>query len=268
MKKILSFCGMLICISAISLLCACNNEDDAEKGYGSGSPLAENVVQCKGYAYTYNSNGLVTDVYRVSESTDKDGNKTTQQELIAQVSYPKSDRAVMYCYENGKVIITYTFAFGENHFANRVIETDDDGETYLTKFGYNKEGYCTSVDKDDDGDHLKMEWTNGNLTKLQQNEYNARTELTYTDDTRFSFFGMSPFLLDVDLGPFMEDLKWWYDGGLEYALQIGFLGKPCRNLPATMTCYDNVNKEPTEWEFEYHYFDIAGYDPWGKWYLK
>lgn len=266
MKKILSFCGMLICISAISLLCACNNEDDAEKDYGSGCPLAENVVQCKDYAYTYNSNGLVTDVYRVSESTDKDGNKTTQQELVAQVSYPKSDRAVMYYYENGKVAITYTFAFGENHFANRVISTEDDGETYLTKFGYNSEGYCTSIDSD--GDHLKMEWTNGNLTKIQQNDYNARAEFTYTNDTRFLFFGMSPFLLDVPLGPFMHDLPWWYDCGLTCALQIGFLGKPCHNLPATRTSYDSENKEPDKIKFEYTTFNIEGYTPWGQWYAN
>lgn len=266
MKKILSICSMLICISASFLLCACNNDDDAEKDYGSGSPLAENVLQCKNYVYTYNAKGLVTDVYKVFENTDEDGNKATQQELVAQISYPESDRAVMYYYENGKVSITYTFAFGNNHFANRVIETEDDGETYLIKFGYNKDGYCTSIDQDDD--HLKMEWTNGNLTKLQQNEYNARTEITYIDDTRFSFFGMSPFLLDVDLGPFMHDLKWWYDCGLEYALQIGFLGKPCRNLPATMTCYDNVNKEPQQKEFEYHYFNDGYDEPWGKWYLK
>ena len=266
MKKFLSLCSMLICISVVSLLCACNDDDEAEKTYGSGSPLAENIVQSNDYTYTYNSKGLVTDVYHISEETDENGNKTKVQTLVAQVSYPKSDRAVMQYYENGKISITYTFAFGENHFANRVIETEDDGETSLIKFDYNKDGYCTSID--DDGDHLKMEWTNGNLTKIQQDEYKAKVELTYTDDTRFSFYGLSPFLLNVDdLGPFMSGLSHWYNCGLAYALQIGFLGKPCHNLPATITSYDNQNEEPLKREFDYQDFNIEGYEPWGQWYL-
>lgn len=264
MRKSLFFYNMLICIFAAILLSACDDNEDYEKTYGTGSPLPENIIKCGTYVYTYNDKGLVTKIAGVSDGTDEAGNKTTTQEMIvATISYPKKDKAVMYYYENGIACIVYTFAFGENHFANRVIAKEDDGETYLIKFNYDKEGHCTSID--DGEDHLKMEWTDGNLTKIQQNEYNARAELTYTIKNTFEFYGMSPFLLDVNLGPNMSSLPWWYECGLYYALHIGFLGKPCHRLPDTITSYDSLNKDPWKRHFNYWEVVVEGETPFGMW---
>lgn len=258
------FLYMLVAVQ----LCSCNKEEDFEKIYGSGSPLAENIMHLDGHIYEYNAQGLVTKITRVDTKTDDTGKKTTELVLIATISYPKSDRAVLDYVEEMQdnfgfgVHTVYTFAFGENHFANRVIETYSDGESYLTKFSYNNDGHVTAIDTEED--HLKMEWTKGNVTKLQQDEYNAHAVLTYGNQIDFERYHMSPFLLDVDLGPFMYTLDWWYDRGLKYALYLGFLGKPCQNLPETIISYDNENETPQQGVFHYTYSENTG---WGTWVM-
>lgn len=216
--------------------------------------------------YEYNEKGLVTKITRVDKIQDENGNATTKLVSIAIISYPQSDRAVMLYTEDSYMgfTSTYTFAFGENHFANRGIETesdDSDGDTYMTKFSYDNEGHVTSIR--DEEDHLKMEWTNGNLTKvMEQDEDDAYAVLTYGDQTDFERYNMSPSLLDVNLGPFMANLEWWYERGLKYAFYIGFLGKTCQNLPATITGYDNVNPDPEHKTFSYYYDEYTGIGMW------
>lgn len=254
MKKISFIKFLSVVLLAATSLCACNSEEDHEdyeEIYGSGSPLAENVVPTRNLMYNYNEEGLVTKIRWIGsmgETID-----------VAEISYPQSDRAVM-TYTKDALRTTYVFAFGENHFANRVIEMDADGETRMTKFAYDNDGHVTSIKGDEDV--LKMEWTNGNLTKISQDEYNASTVITYGDKTNFSTYRLSPFLIGVDLGPYMSTMEWWYERGLEYALYIGFFGKPLKNLPETMTCYDSKNKTPEQRTFVYTYNEEFN---WGKW---
>lgn len=256
---------LFLCMFVAVLLCSCNKEEDFDKIYGSGSPLAENVMHLDGHIYEYNAQGLVTKITRVDTKTDDTGNKTTELVLIATISYPKSNRAVLdYVAEMQHSIgvhSVYTFAFGKNHFANRVIQTDSDGESYLTKFSYDNDGHVTAIDCEED--HLKMKWEKGNVTKLQQDEHHARAVLTYGSQTDFERYHMSPFLLDVDLGPFMYTLDWWYERGLKYALYLGFLGKPCQNLPETIISYDDENETPQQGVFHYSYLD-----EWGTWGIE
>lgn len=233
-------------------------EQNYEKIYGNGSPVAENVIPREGYIYEYNEEGLVTKISRLESTSDGQGNEEEYLKVVANISYPQSNRAVMeYVADNYPT--TYTFAFGENHFANRMIETDEDG-TYLTYFDYDSEGHITSLECE--GDKLKMEWTDGNLTKVEQDDgYDSKTELTYTDLTDFTFYKMDPFLLNIHLGAFAADLGWWFDRGLTDALYIGFLGKHSRNLPASLVGYDNENSEPEKIEFQYIKFS----DTYGLW---
>ena len=267
MKKFLGVKYLPVCVLAVSLLCACNKEEDFDEIYGSGSPLAENIIPLDGHIYEYNAQGLVTKITRIDVKTDDNGNKTTEMVPVANISYPRSDRAVMeYIAElqySGGLRTVYTFAFGENHFANRVIDVDDDGESWMTKFTYDNEGHVTSIECEED--YLKMEWTNGNLTKIQQDEYNASAILSYGSQTGFDRYNMSPFLLDVQLGPFMQSLEWWYERGLKYALYIGFLGKPSQNLPESMISYDSENPTPTQGVFSYSYYEYEGTPPFGMW---
>ena len=255
---------MFLCMLVAVQFCSCNEEDFEEK-YGSGSPLAENVMPLDGYIYEYNEQGLVTKITSIDTKKDENGKETTELVTIATISYPRSDRAVLdYVAEmqySGGVHTIYTFAFGENHFANRMIELDSDGESYLTKFSYDNDGHLTAIDADED--HLKIEWTNGNMTKLQQDEYHAYAVLTYGSQTDFKRYGMYPFLLYVDLGPFMHYLDWWYDRGLKYALYLGFLGKPCQNLPETIISYDDENEMPQHGVFSYSYYESLGWGTWG-----
>lgn len=225
-------------------------EKDYEQIYGNGSPLAENVITREDYIYEYNDEGLVTKVSRY----DWDNVLKT----VAYISYPQSNRAVMDYVADGYPT-TYTFAFGENHFANRMIESDGDG-VYLTYFDYDSEGHLTSLDCE--GDKLELGWTNGNLTTVKQNDdYDSKTVLTYTDLTDFKFYKMDPFLMGVHLGPFAAEFGWWFDRGLTDALYLGFLGKHSRNLPATLVAYDNQNSEPERGEFKYNQMS----DTYGTW---
>lgn len=266
MKKISFIKHLSACVLIGSLLCACSKEEDFDAIYGSGSPLAENIMTLDGHIYEYNAQGLVTKITRIDVKTDDSGNETTELITVATISYPRSDRAVMDYIEELQydgLRTVYTFAFGENHFANRVIDANADGETWMTKFSYDNEGHVTSIKGEED--RLRMEWTNGNLTKIQQDEYNASAVLTYGSQTGFERYNMSPFLLDVPLGPWMQSLDWWYERGLKYALYIGFLGKPCRNLPETMISYDNQNSTPEQGSFSYSYYEYEGVPPFGLW---
>lgn len=232
-----------------TLLCACNADDDYDEIYGSGSPLPENIIQISGHEYKYNEKGLVVQIDRMQTEWDEEGKTVTKWIRVANISYPQGDRAVMeYTYDDWPT--TYTFAFGENHFANRVLETDPE-ESFLHKISYDSEGHLTSLKCSED--ELKWEWTNGNLTKIiEKDEYDAYTVITYGNRTGFATYNMSPFLVGVHLGPFMNDVEWWFDRGLKYALYIGFLGKPSVNLPETLTSYDNQNSTPEKGYFEYY----------------
>lgn len=245
---------MCFCLAAL-MLCSCDNEEDFDEIYGSGCPLAENIIPYSGYQYEYNEKGLVTKISRIDNSQDDNGMTKTQLVTVATVSYPQNDRAVMVC--SGSLgTATYTFAFGENHFANRVIETDVDGESGMIKYHYDNEGHVTNIDVWGE-DFLEMEWTNGNLTKIKQDEGDATAVLTYSNMTNFATYGMSPFLLGVNFES-MYSLEWWYED-LRYALYIGFLGKPCRNLPETISFFDKDNKTPRRRYFQYtDYNDGSG----------
>lgn len=246
--------SMCFCLAAL-MLCSCDNEEDFDEIYGSGCPLAENIIPYSGYQYEYNEKGLVTKISRIDNSQDDNGMTKTQLVTVATVSYPQNDRAVMVC--SGSLgTATYTFAFGENHFANRVIETDVDGESGMIKYHYDNEGHVTNIDVWGE-DFLEMEWTNGNLTKIKQDEGDATAVLTYSNMTNFATYGMSPFLLGVNFES-MYSLEWWYED-LRYALYIGFLGKPCRNLPETISFFDKDNKTHRRRYFQYtDYNDGSG----------
>lgn len=251
MKKLSFIRQLFTCVSLVLLLSACDKEEDFDEIYGSGSPLAENIISLANHQYEYNEKGLVSKIIRMDKHYDGE-NTTTELVTVATITYPQNDRAVM-VYTGDYLTTTYTFAFGENHFANRVIEVEADGDTYMTKCSYDNDGHATSMD--DGEDKLKMEWTNGNLTKIKQDAYDAMAVLTYGDRTGFDHYHMSPFLFRVQFGPFMRNMDNWYERGMAYALYIGFLGKPCRNLPETIVSTDNVNSEPTYRAIEYIDFE-------------
>lgn len=243
MKQIQTIKSLLLCALAAVSLNACNDEDENGDIFGDGCPQAGNVVKLPGYVYEYNENGLIT---RMSQPDSQTG---TLKEVV-RISYPQKNRAVMEYIESftGQVS-TYVFAFGTDNFAHRIIETDSEGETSTMTLTYDNEGHLTSYTDGTgmDADELKLEWTNGNLTKISQNEHHAYSVLTYTNDTRFDHFGLSPFLINLQyLGPFMQSLEWWFDSGEWYAFYAGFLGKPVKNLPSTITSYDDVNSEPAK----------------------
>ena len=221
--------SVCFCFTAL-MLCSCDKEEDFDEIYGSGCPLAENIIPLAGYQYEHNEKGLVTKILRIDKKQDDNGTTKTKLVTVATISYPQDNRAVMVC-SGFFGTATYTFAFGENHFANRVIETDVEGESGMIKYHYDSDGHVTYID-DWGEDFLEMEWTNGNLTKIKQDEGDATAVLTYGDMTNFTTYNMSPFLLDVNLES-MYSLEWWYND-LKYALYIGFLGRPCRNLPETI----------------------------------
>lgn len=188
--------------------------------------------------------GLVTKMSVIATETDADGNSYEKLITKATITYPQSNRAVLVCDD-----FTYTFAFGENGFAYRIIESDPE-ETSLIKLNYDSEGHLIYID--DYGDILKMKYTDGNLTYIEQQEYDAKSYITYGDGTDFNYYGMSPFLLGVELGPFASSLDWWFDTGLDCALYAGFLGKPSKNLPIKIESTDSENYQPTVYEFEYY----------------
>lgn len=220
-------------------LCACNNDDDTQEDYGDGTPQASNIIQRKGYQYLYNNNGLIATINRIDPQTDKDGNVTDYKYVkVASFSYPQNNRAVM-TNEYGD---TYVFAFGSDNFAHRIIETESDGETHLIKLTYDKEGHIIKMD-DSSCDIIEMKYTNGNLSYVKDNanDEDSHAEITYTPYTNFDLYNMTPFLLNINLGPFVNELQWWFQG-FEHALYAGFLGKPfAKNLPKQIISYDKSN---------------------------
>ena len=98
-------------------------KDEAGYDYGDGSPKAENVVLRNGYAYEYNGQGLVTKMSKYETETDEDGNSHSILVTKATITYPQSNRAVLVYYDP-YFTFTYTFAFGENGFAYRIIQND------------------------------------------------------------------------------------------------------------------------------------------------
>lgn len=128
MKQFLFIKHLSVCFCFTALmLCSCNKEEDFDEIYGSGCPLAENIIPLAGYQYEHNEKGLVTKILRIDKKQDDNGTTKTKLVTVATISYPQDNRAVMVC-SGFFGTATYTFAFGENHFANRVIETDVEGK--------------------------------------------------------------------------------------------------------------------------------------------
>lgn len=228
----------LLIVAALAL-CACSNDDESEEDYGEGSPQASNIIQRKGYQYLYNSKGLITTINRIDTQKDEHGNVLGYDYVtVASFSYPKSNRAVM-VNDNGD---SFVFAFGADNFAHRIIEKDADGESYLIKLTYDKDGHITKLD-DASCDILELKYTNGNLSYIKGNDNDADASATISYGPRTDFYdlGMSPFLFDLSMGPFAGDLNWWFED-LEHALYAGFLGKPfAHNIPSQITSYDKYN---------------------------
>ena len=80
---------MFLCMLVAVQFCSCNEEDFEEK-YGSGSPLAENVMPLDGYIYEYNEQGLVTKISSIDTKKDENGKETTELVTIATISYPSA----------------------------------------------------------------------------------------------------------------------------------------------------------------------------------
>ena len=229
-------------------------KDEAGDDFGDGSPKAENVVLRNGYAYEYNGQGLVTKMSKYESETDEDGNSHSILVTKATITYPQSNRAVLVYYDP-YFTFTYTFAFGENGFAYRIIQNDTEGSS-LIKLNYDSEGHLIYMDNY--GDILRMKYTDGNLTYVEDQEYDAKSYITYGSDTDFYYYGMSPFLLGVELGPFVSSMDWWFECGLDCALYAGFLGKPSKNLPVKIESTDSENYQPTIYEFEYYSVNSIG----------
>ena len=124
------------------------------------------------------------------------------------------------------------------------------------KLNYDSEGHLIYMDNY--GDILRMKYTDGNLTYVEDQEYDAKSYITYGSDTDFYYYGMSPFLLGVELGPFVSSMDWWFECGLDCALYAGFLGKPSKNLPVKIESTDSENYQPTIYEIEYYSVNSIG----------
>lgn len=246
MKNLLK--NLSIMVFAAAFLCACNDDSDSENKYENNKPLDENIIQLNDYQYMYNDDGLVEKVFHVYIKTEFPTQVTPVYDLIASITYPQPNKAVMEYTGDGPTT-KYVFTFGENHFASKVVETGNGRKNCTTKYSYDINGHITKIERPDD--KLELEWTNGNMTRIKQNDYDALTEITYGTDTDFGTYEISPFLTRIKLGPLMHQIDWWFDRGLEYALHIGFFGKPCTNLPETMTSYDNQNPTPQQSRFVY-----------------
>ncbi len=237
---------------AACTLAACEQDDDIlHDAHWVGNPLPENIVPQEGCVYEYNSEGLVVKIKR--PITDYDENQQpviTGWHDVAYVTYPQSGRAVMQ-YVDYNTPTTYVFAFGENHFAHSVIETDGSGN-YLIELTYDDDGHLTRFKRPEEfEEELRMQWTNGNLTRVEEDSQGAYTEISYGTGTDFATYHVSPFLLNVVKGPYLNGLGWWFDQGMKHALYLGFLGKPSVNLPVSMVAYDDINDTPEEYVIEY-----------------
>ncbi len=252
MKK--SLAANFIAFVAVAVVMATSCDPFDTKNAGDGSPSGKNVVLHKDWVYTYTSSGLVESISAPRYVYDGEGNVSVVMEILADISYPSSNRAVMKYYGQGDVI-KYTFFFGENGFAYEIRENSGDGDGDIVyNLQYDESGHLIKFG--DVFEYLTMEWKDGNVVKISegmiaQESYDAYCTLTYGTASDFWNYNMSPFLFDVELGPLQYDLSWWIYDGVECGFYAGFCGHPNRNLPDTITSYDNKNDGPTRSRFVY-----------------
>lgn len=253
-RNIFSSTVLLLVIGLVSFS-SCSDDDNDEKKYGTANPLSSNVSYVpKGYSFEYNAQGLLTAILKETGDTRT---RSSVMTTVAEFTYPQVGRAVMSCPESKS---QYAFAFGANHFAYKIIEKDDDGEVSVIDIKYDTEGHIIYYD-DSGVDRFSMEWSGGNMVRMTDksidNEHKAYATLTYTADTDFARYSMSPFLTDYAIwngSPYGPDLTWFLGSDLCYATQAGFLGKPSVNLPATIVFYDKENKTPAKYQFNYYHY--------------
>ncbi len=253
MKKLLIINVLALLIMGMAASCELLDNYDG----GDGSPSPENIVRTKKYEFAYNRSGLVEKINQVDHIYDDKGDFVRDEiRLLAEISYPSYNRAVMK-YHNFSDIIKYTFSFGDNGFAYKIQESYPDGDKYTYKLKYDDEGHLTKFV--DLTEYVLFEWTDGNCTKITDRSPDGRGShcvLTYGGgDGDFNLYGLSPFYFGVNLGPMQNSMEWWFDCGLEYAAYVGFIGRPSKSLPHTITSYDMVNGwgEPYVFVYDSYY---------------
>lgn len=191
-----------------------------------------------GYGFVLNVNGLVDTIYYeggYAAFSYRDEYRDANNAINDMVE-------MKLCGYDDAVQRICIFNIGANGYAKNATETDlATGDSYTWLFGYDRQGYLTSLRVG--GDMCTFEYEDGNLV-----EYTNDVE---TDETFFfSYSSMSshgympyfhsPGYIESDFGPI-----------LPLAYLAGLAGYPSANLPSS--CERERDFEEIYWTYEYRY---------------
>lgn len=258
MKAVFKFLSAGLVIAAFGLSSCSNNDDDEPKNNQSVETTTKNVftqglpVEVDGYTFTTNEKGQVTSIM-------EDG------KVIATFEYGKFTRGEEYDVlmhdEDYSDIYIKTNNQGFATHALQVYKDEEEG-TDTWDFEYNSDGQMTRLKRSEGGDDFKITYTNGDITKVVQDDadgYHYDTIIKYTDATRTSVIANKGNIMLFD------ELFYIDMDEMSVAYYAGLLGKSTKNLPVgcvdaedpddTSTYYwDRDNNDlPTELKIVRHY---------------
>lgn len=238
MNKFLKFMPVALMATVAMTFTACSDDDDDDNGGNNGTPTVDNVMpeglpSAIGNAtFTTNAKGQVTsivtrDEYGTETITFEYGQFTPSRASHNYTVLMTDEDAKYYMEVNAQGFVT---------FAHQVYNDVEDG-TDDWWFEYSKDGQLTSLRRTESGDKFKITYTNGDITKVVQDEEDGdhrESTIKYTNDTYKTAVANKGGIMFFDEF-FNVDMD---EMGVAYF--AGLLGKPTKNLPMG---YEETGKE-------------------------
>lgn len=234
MQYINKFLAMgLVPLMGLSLS-SCSDDDDPKEPGNTGEPTTENVfteglpANVDGAAFTTNEKGQLTKIVDgTSNITFEYGSFTPSRATNFTVLMKSRDTAYP---DEGSDIYMEINKQGFVSYAYQVYLDDDDADEWW--FEYNNDGQLTRLKRTESGDDFKITYTNGDITKVVQDDEDGdhrEYTITYTNsEYKTTVANKGSLMLFDDF--FQIDMD---EMGIAYF--AGLLGKSTKNLPMGYT---------------------------------
>ncbi len=206
MKKIFSIMAMMIAVSVIVSSCKPVEPEEPEYSYRVATYAAEWSSGTDQWVYTYDATGKVTGIIR---NWVVDNNPVLDKEWDFAWAYPN----LTISGSNN-----YQITFGSNGYVSSMTESGDGwAETYT--YTYDSNGYLVSVSRDGE---LRSEIVieNGNIktwSRLSDGVWQVKNHTYSTVENEYGIYNI-----------YSERA-----GAGRWLMELGYFGKPCKNLCAT-----------------------------------
>lgn len=240
-------------LMSLSLASCSDDDDDPKSPENNGEPTTENVftqglpAKVDGATFTTNAKGQLTKIvdgnnvvtFDYGHFTPSRAHNFTVLMKERDTNYP-DEGSDIYMEINRQGFVSYAYQV--------YLDGEDEADEWW--FEYNNDGQLTRLKRSEGGDDFKISYTNGDITKVTQDEEDGdhrEYTITYTNAENKNVVANKGCLMLFD-SFFQVDMD---EMGLAYF--AGMLGKATKNLPMGYTESGKEGGNPYSYSETYHW---------------